>query len=205
MCTYVYIRKTREKKNKYYKLKVAFCIIKFISFSKGMHTKAPPYRFVFHCIHLTHIFIHIYIVKDRVYVVSHSPALVSHSHAHHAAARLVHFSIVGKVLQILLNGVNGLIDIVLATLIRQHHWRCRKIGRYLTGNMRAHKSLHKFTNQFPAIGRYQTRTIFNLNEMRAGNENNKSTPPKKRNSYFNHNSLEILTHRNTAQFDDEIA
>lgn len=62
MCTYLctYIRKSSGKKNKYYKLKVAFCIIKFISFSKGMHKSTPPYhyRFVFHCIHLTHIFLY---------------------------------------------------------------------------------------------------------------------------------------------------
>lgn len=105
------------------------------------------------------------------------------SHAHHSANRaatdtqsaaaahrlIIQFAIVGKVLQILLNGVNGLVDVVLLALVRYHGRRTAKVRGHRRVHMAAHESLHELANQLPAIGRNQARSIFDLN-ANTGNE-----------------------------------
>ena len=72
-------------------------------------------------------------------------------------------AIIAEVFQVLLYGINGLVDIVLLWMC--HTWRlwlCRKIGWNLIRHISAHETLHKFTYQIPAIYRNHTRTVLDL-------------------------------------------
>lgn len=72
-------------------------------------------------------------------------------------------AIIAEVFQVLLYGINGLVDIVLLWV--RHTWRlwlCRKIGWNLIRHISAHETLHEFTYQIPAIYRNHTRTVLDL-------------------------------------------
>ncbi len=89
----------------------------------------------------------------------HKKNLISHSHHRRW---IIQLPVVTKMLQILLDCVDRLIDIVLLVLIRSHHrWGC-KVWWYDVRNMRAHETLHEFTNHVPAIRWYYAWTIFDL-------------------------------------------